>query len=234
MRKTAIMQPYFLPYLGYWQLVSSVDEFVVYDNIEYTKNSWFNRNRILENGHDRLFTIPVKKDSDYLMVNQRYLSDESDREIARILRIIESNYKKAPQFASVYSLIEECFLFSDKNLFEHIFNSIKVICSFLDIDTKLIISSEVPIDHSLKAEKRVLAICQAQKTETYINAIGGQELYDADEFKSNDIDLKFIKSRDIEYRQFGDPFVEGLSVIDIMMFNDREKVKQLLKEYTLV
>ncbi len=234
MKKTAIMQPYFLPYIGYWQLINSVDEFVVYDNIEYTKKGWFNRNRILEVNHDRLFTIPIKKDSDYLPVNQRYLSDDSEPEIARILRIIQNNYKKAPYFSQTYPVIEECFLFSSKNLFDYIFNSINVICRHLGIDTKISISSEIMIDHSLKSEKKVLAICKAKDTATYINSIGGMELYNAEEFRSKGIDLKFIKSKDIEYRQFNVPFVPWLSIIDVLMFNDIDHTRQMLEEYILL
>src|SRR5579863_5826998 len=111
MKKVAIMQPYFLPYIGYWQLINLVDTFVVYDNIEYTKKGWFNRNRILDQGHDRLFTIPIKKDSDYLNVNQRSLSADSAKENTRTLRIITSNYKKSPFFDKAYPVIEQCFLF---------------------------------------------------------------------------------------------------------------------------
>lgn len=234
MKKIAIMQPYFLPYIGYWQLINSVDEFVVYDNIEYTKKGWFNRNRILETDHDRLFTIPIKKDSDYLNVNQRYLSDDSDKEIARTLRIIEMTYKKAPFFAEVYPTIKECFLYSNKNLFEYILNSIKLICSYLDIDTKLVISSEVTINHAMKAEEKVLAICKAENTETYINAIGGMELYDAEEFRANGIELKFIKTSDIKYQQFNNQFVPWLSIIDVMMFNDKVAIKQMLESHELI
>ena len=79
MKKIAIMQPYFLPYIGYWQLIHAVDEFVIYNNIQYTKKGWFNKNRILEIDHDRLFTIPIKNDSDYLNVDKRFLSDDSDK-----------------------------------------------------------------------------------------------------------------------------------------------------------
>jgi hypothetical protein len=231
---TAIMQPYFLPYIGYWQLINSADIFVVYDNIEYTKKGWFNRNRILEAGHDRLFTIPIKKASDYLPVNQRHLSDDSQAEIARTLRIIQNNYKKAPQFAIAYPVIEECFLFAGKNLFDYIHNSITVVAAYLDIPAKIVLSSEVAIDHSLKAEKKVMAICKATGAATYINAIGGMELYDKAAFKAQGIDLKFIKSRSIEYQQFTAPFVPWLSIIDVMMFNDKESIKQMIKEYDLV
>ena len=234
MKKIAIMQPYFLPYIGYWQLINSVDEFVVYDNIEYTKKGWFNRNRILEADHDRLFTIPIKKDSDYLHVNQRYLSDDSDKEIARTLRIIEMTYKKAPYFAESYPIIKECFIYSDKNLFEYIHNSIKLICDYLDIDTKLVISSEVAIDHAMKAEEKVLAICKAENTGTYINAIGGMELYNVNKFRDNGVELKFIKTGDIKYQQFNNQFVPWLSIIDVMMFNDKATIKQMLESYELI
>jgi len=232
--KTAIMQPYFLPYIGYWQMINAVDTFVVYDNIEYTKKGWFNRNRILVNGHDQLFTIPIKKDSDYLPVNQRFLGDNSSDEIARTLRVIQTNYKKAPQYTVAYPVIETCFLFPEKNLFAYSLHSIKLICEYLGIDTNIVVSSTVDIDHSLKAEKKVLAICKAENTETYINAIGGMELYDKEEFKSNDIELQFIKSNPIEYKQFNDAFVPWLSIIDVMMFNDKPAIKQMLEEYTLV
>lgn len=228
------MQPYFLPYIGYWQLLAAVDTFVVYDNIEYTKKGWFNRNRILEVDHDRLFTLPIKNDSDFLPVNQRYLSDDCETEITRILRIIQSNYKKAPYFSSAYPIIEECFLCSDKNLLEYIYHSIKVICSYLGINTSITISSQITIDHSLKATKKVLAICKAENATTYINAIGGIELYDKKEFASNNLDLKFIKTKNIKYDQFGDAFVPWLSIIDVMMFNDRPKIIQLLKQYELI
>jgi hypothetical protein len=176
MNKVAIMQPYFLPYIGYWQLINSVDTFVVYDNIEFTKKGWFNRNRILEMGRDKLFTVPVKKDSDYLPVIERYRSDDSDAEIARTLRIIQNIYRKAPCYAAVYPVIEECFLAPERNLFGYIYNSIQVICNYLEIATTIVVSSTVPIDHSLKAEKKVMALCKALHAETYINCMMPQNL----------------------------------------------------------
>jgi len=228
------MQPYFLPYIGYWQLIHSVDIFVVYDNIEYTKKGWFNRNRILEADHDRLFTIPIKKDSDYLPVDQRFLSEDSYKEINRILRMIEFNYRKAPHFSIVYPVIEKCFKFPEKNLFEYIYYSINLVRNYLGIDTKIVISSKVEIDHSLKAEEKILAICKAEQASTYINAIGGTELYNKEEFKNNGVNLQFIKSKDIEYRQFDNTFVPWLSIIDVMMFNDRDRIKEMLQQYELL
>ncbi len=231
----AIMQPYFMAYIGYWQLITSADIFVIYDNIEYTKKGWFNRNRILEAGHDRLFTVPIKKDSDYLPVNKRFLSDDSETENARTLRIIQSSYKRAPQFQAVYPMIETCFTFPNKNLFEFIYSSVKTIAEYLDIDTKIVPSSQIDIDHdSLKADKKVVAICKALDADIYVNAIGGTELYDKDEFKSEGLDLKFIKSQPIEYSQLNHTFVPWLSIIDVLMFNDKEEVKRMLHKYDLV
>ncbi len=232
--KLAVMQPYFLPYIGYWQLISSVDTFVVYDNIQYTKKGWFNRNRILENGHDRLFTIPIKKDSDYLDVHKRFLSADARRENEHTLRIIQVNYKKAPHFADVYPLIEQCFLCPNENLFEYIYNSIRTVCSYLDITTPIVASSTVPIDHTLKAEQKVMAICKAMNADVYINAIGGMELYDKQEFAAQGVALQFIKSRPVEYVQFGNPFVPWLSIIDIVMFNSKDAVRRMLGEYDLL
>lgn len=232
--KLAVMQPYFMPYIGYWQLISSVDKFIIYDNIEFTKKGWFNRNRILDGNHDRLFTIPIKKDSDYLPVYQRFLADDSDQEIARILRIIEITYKKAPYFNEVYPLIQKCFLFQDKNLFAYIYNSVQIVCAYLQITTPIILSSQIPIDHSLKSTQKVLALCQAEGATTYINAIGGKDLYANEDFSTEGIELKFIQSNPINYQQYGNSFVPWLSVIDVMMFNDGTTIKRMLTEYQLV
>jgi len=234
MKKTAIMQPYFLPYLGYWQLIQSVDEFVVYDNIEFTKKGWFNRNRILDGDHARLFTIPIKKDSDYLDVVERSLADDAAKENARTLRIIQTTYKKAPNYAEVYPLIERCFMWEDRNLFNFNYHAIREICEYLQIGTKLTVSSTVSIDHELKAEQKVVSICKALDTDVYINSIGGVELYDKDDFATNGLKLQFLKPRLEAYPQFGKPFVPGLSIIDIMMFNERTKIVQMLEEYELV
>lgn len=234
MKKVAIMQPYFLPYIGYWQLLNSVDEFVIYDNIEYTKKGWFNRNRILENGHDRLFTLPIKKDSDYLDVKERFLSDDSLKDINRTLNIIKTNYRKAPYFNDTYELLESCFLYDNKNLFEFIYNSVKIISHYLDIDTKITISSTINIDHNLKAAQKVLAIAKACNADNYINAIGGMDLYNKGDFLSKGIELQFIKAELVEYKQFDAPFVPGLSIIDILMFNDKQRLKWMLEQYELL
>jgi hypothetical protein len=231
--KIGIMQPYFFPYIGYFQLMNAVDEFVVYDNIEFTKKGWINRNRILANGKDVFITLPIKKDSDYLDVRDRHLADSWNSERVKMLNRIKESYRKAPQFYSVYPVIETCILYDESNLFKYILNSLNIVKSYLKIDTPLIISSTLTIDDMLKAEKKVIAICKARNANTYVNAIGGMELYSKETFLEKSIELKFIKSKPLEYTQLGDAFVPWLSIIDVMMFNPQNRIVRILGEYEL-
>lgn len=232
--KLAIMQPYFFPYIGYFQLINSVDEFVIYDNIQFTKKGWINRNRILLNEKEHVITLPLKKDSDFLNVNQRFLSDDWPLDRLKMLNRVVEAYRKAPQFEQVYPLFENCLTVEESNLFSFIHNSIKDILSYLSITTKMTVSSSIELDHKLKAEEKVLAICKAQKATTYINPIGGVELYCKEKFKLNEIKLHFQKSNPINYPQYKNEFVPWLSILDVLMFNSKEKVQSYLKDYQLL
>ena len=222
------MQPYLFPYIGYFQLMNAVDEFIVYDNIQFTKKGWINRNRILVNGADAYITLPLKKDSDYLDIKDRYLSDDWNTESKKMLNRITESYRKAPYFESVFPLIEKSLLFGDKQLFNFIFNSLNLTKDFLEIKTSFVISSTIPIDHHLKSTEKVIALCKHQNATTYINPIGGVELYSKEEFKNEGLELKFIKANNIIYPQFKNEFIPYLSIIDIMMFNSKEDIKNHL------
>jgi hypothetical protein len=229
--KLAIMQPYFFPYIGYFQLINAVDTFVVYDDIEYTKKGWINRNRILMNGKDFLFSIPLRNDSDFLEINKRFLADNYPEHKKKILGQVQSAYSRAPEFKKIFPLVEECMNFPDNNLFNFILNSINKTCAFLDINTQFILSSALKIDKGLKGEEKVVAINKILGSSVYINAIGGQELYSKENFLQNGIELKFIKMGTIQYKQFNNEFVPGLSIIDVMMFNPKEKIKEYLQSH---
>jgi hypothetical protein len=233
-KKVAIMQPYFLPYIGYFQLINAVDEFIIYDNIQYTKKGWINRNRILDNGSDKLFTVPLKKDSDYLDVVDRKLSDTWDKDRKKLINSLYTLYHKAPYFEEAYSIVTECLLDDENNLFNFILNSLNRVNKYLDIETSIVISSSIGVDHSLKSQDKVLAICKAREATTYINAIGGMELYSKTVFESNELELKFIKSHSITYDQFDGAFVPWLSIVDVMMFNSKDTIKEYLNSYTLI
>jgi len=227
------MQPYFLPYLGYLQLIKSVDRFVIYDTIKYTKKGWINRNRYLTNNEPTIFSIPIKKDSDYLNINQRILSDNYLDYNKKTLRKIEQSYKKAPNFNEIFPMISDIFLFDKtNNLFDFIFNSIEVLVNYLEIKTPLIKSSEIDGDDTiLKAKVRVVNICNQLSADEYINPIGGTDLYSKEVFQKYGLNLNFHKINEIEYQQFSNPYVPYLSILDTMMFTDAHS---LLNEYKLV
>lgn len=214
------MQPYFFPYIGYFQLISAVDIFIIYDNIKYTKKGWINRNRILQNGKDIIVTLPLKSDSDTLDICQRELAANFNR--VKLLNQISGAYRGAPYFSETLQLVEQIVLCKDENLFRFLHNSIVKTCAYLDINTEIRISSEIEIDHSLKNQEKVLALCNYIGARTYINAIGGIDLYSKNIFRLRGVDLKFIESKPFDYQQFGSAFVPWLSVIDVLMFNPVE------------
>ncbi|MCO5947235.1 WbqC family protein [Mucilaginibacter flavidus] len=232
--EVAIMQPYIFPYIGYFQLINAVDIFIVYDNIKFTKKGWINRNRILVNGKDDYITLPLKKDSDFLNIDQRYLADNFDEERNKLLRRIKDAYQKAPYFIEAYTLVEKTINYEEDNLFKFIYNSLTEICKYLDIKTKFIISSTLPIDHELKSEDKVIALCKAVSAIGYLNPIGGVELYSKERFINNGIQLNFLKSATIEYSQFKNEFIPWLSIIDLMMFNSKDKMREFLQLYTKI
>ena len=228
------MQPYFMPYIGYFQLINSVDKFIIYDNIQYTKKGWINRNRILINGKDQLITLPIKKDSDYLNVVERKLSESWEKDKNKTLNIIKASYSKAPYFEESYNLISKCLNNPEVNLFRFIYDSIILINEYLEIKTQIVISSTIDVDHTLKSQDKVLSLCKSQNADVYINSIGGIELYDKETFKQNKIELNFIKSTSFQYKQFNNEFVSWLSIIDVLMFNSKEQIKEYLNNYILI
>lgn len=221
--KLAIMQPYFFPYIGYFQLIAAADLFVVYDNIKYTKKGWINRNRMLQNGKDAMFSLPLKSDSDFLDVRERELAADFNRE--KLLGQFSGAYRRAPYFEQTFPLVEQIVRHEDTNLFRYLHHSIVKTCEHLEIGTGIKISSDIAIDHGLRNQDKVLALCAATGASTYVNAIGGMELYSRETFRDKGIDLKFIRTKPFEYVQLGNAFIPWLSIIDVMMFNPLETIQ---------
>ena len=233
MKKIAIMQPYFLPYLGYFQLINAVDEFVIYDNIQFSKRGWIHRNRILENGEDVFISLPIKRDSDYLDIRDREISENYGKLKHKFLSKIENNYRKAPYFENVMPTVEAIFQNENTNLFLFVLNSILSIKLFLEINTIITVSSQIEIDHDLVAGDKVRAIVKCQNGKIYYNSMGGKQLYSKEDFKKEGIDLEFLKTRDYNYNQFGREFVPFLSIVDTLMFVSKERVQSLLHKFDL-
>ncbi len=226
------MQPYFFPYIGYFQLLRAADMFVVYDNIKYTKKGWINRNRYLRQGQAADFTVPIKGDSDFLDVRQRELAPDFSR--GRLLNQIREAYRKAPYYGDTLALFEKTVLNPEINLFRFIYFSIQEICNYLNIRTPIVISSDIEIDHSLKSQDKVIAICKKLGAHTYINPSGGRELYSGSSFASAGIELLFLNSKASAYPQLGNEFVPRLSIVDVMMFNSPAALEHMLTEFELV
>lgn len=234
MKTIAIMQPYFFPYIGYFQLISAVDEFVIYDDIKFTKKGWINRNRILVNGKNEYITLTLKKDSDFLKVDERFLSETWANDKKKMINKIYECYRKAPYFKDCIQMIENCILFEDGNLFSFIYNSVQQIVGYLDIKTKIVVSSTLNIDSQYKNADMVLEICKKMGATNYLNPIGGIELYSKEFFYENGININFQKSNPIEYNQFNNAFVPWLSIMDVLMFNSKETTKLYLNEFVLL
>ena len=232
--KVAIMQPYFFPYIGYIQLINAVDVFVIYDNVEFSKNSWINRNRILNNLKDDYITLPIKKGSNILKINQRFIADTWDKEKIKIKNKIKNTYSKANNFLQVFSLFQKCMDYTDLNLCNFINNTILNTCAYLHINTKIILASKLDINHSLKGQNKVIEICKLLNASMYINSIGGIDLYQKEIFLNENINLFFLKSNSIAYNQFNNTYLPSLSIIDVLMFNDISNIQSMLNQYELI
>jgi len=233
--RLGIMQPYLFPYIGYFQLINTVDRFVIHDDVQWIKGGWINRNRILVQGEAQYITLPVKKDSDQLNINRRMLTADSAVQKQKTLRKLEGTYRKAPHFAAVMELVCDCFSFQDENVCAFVAHSLQRCCDYLGIQTPFVFSSTLNKRNDLQAQDRVLDINRTIGATHYINPIGGTELYRKDRFTDHGLCLNFLQPRPVEYRQFaGHAFVPFLSIIDVMMFNTVEEAGGLLQEFDLV
>lgn len=233
--KVAIMQPYFLPYIGYFQMIKAVDLFVFYDDVNYIKKGWINRNRILVNDEAFLFTVPLSRISQNVLIHDTKINSEKYTNWKDdFIKTLEFNYKKAPFYNDVMILMkkilnEDYFSISDLAI-----QSVVEISNYLKLDTKFKISSkESYLNKQLKGEMRIIDVCKIENATNYINAIGGQELYNKENFQIEGIKLNFIKSLPFQYKQFNNDFIPWLSIIDILMFNSIEQVRDLLDKVEL-
>lgn len=231
--KIAIMQPYIFPYIGYFQLINAVDKFVILDDVNYINKGWINRNNILVNGKSNLFTIPLKDVSQNKLINEIFISDHIDWK-SKFLKTIMLSYKKAPYFKIIYPIIEEIINFSITNISIFNLQALEKICQYLEIRTELIPSSSIFKNEHLKAQNKIIDICLKEKASIYINPIGGMELYNKQDFINNNLTLFFIKSSNVNYKQLANDFVPWLSIIDILMFNTNEEVKNRLLQFELI
>ena len=232
--KVAIMQPYIFPYIGYFQLIQAVDKFIFYDDVNFIKKGWINRNQILINNQAHLITIPLNKASQNILIKDTLISYE-EKWAKKLLNNLEHNYKKAPYFNDAYSLIKQILEKNFNTISDFAINSIIEVSNYLEINTNFELSSEKYMDSIyLKKELRLIGICKKNNATDYINPIGGKEIYTKQDFMNKGLKLKFIEPQINEYTQFNSEFVGGLSIIDVLMFNSKEEIIVMLNEFDLV
>ena len=228
--KVAIMQPYFLPYIGYWQLIKAVDKYVIYDDVNYIKRGWINRNNILMGGGKKFFTITLNGSSQNKLINEIEISDD----FRKFMKTIQQHYIRAPYYGDILPLIEKIVSFETRCLSVFITNSIKSILSYLSVDTEILISSQLVKDCSLNGKDKIINICKNLGADSYYNAIGGQEMYNKDECANHGIDLRFLKTKIVSYKQFKNEFVPSLSILDVLMFNSVGEINIMLDSFELI
>jgi hypothetical protein len=226
--KLAIMQPYLFPYLGYYQLVAAVDKFVFYDDVNFINRGWINRNRILLNGEAFYITVPLAGASQCKKINEISVHNEG-RWRKKMLESIRHSYAKAPHFDSVNPIISDIFLANDSHISRLAIRSVTTMSDYLGLKTEFVMSSSIYKNADLKGDNRILDICGREKTTFYYNLPGGRDLYDKNIFESRGVCLRFMIPRLQEYKQFSGSFCPGLSIIDVLMFNDRSAVVEMLK-----
>ena len=224
------MQPYFMPYIAYFQLMKAVDKYVVYDDVNYIKGGWANRNHILINGEKEMFTVTLQKASQNKLFNEIVIGDD----FKKLMKTLQMNYSRAINFDQTMVLMERIISFPNKQLAVFIANSFREILSYLSVETEILMSSEIPKDNSLRGKDKIIQICEILGADTYYNAVGGKNLYDQEEFREHGITLNFVDSLPQVYSQLHTrEFVSGLSMIDVLMNNTKDKVNSLLESYQI-
>lgn len=233
--KLGIMQPYLFPYIGYFQLIHAVDQFVVYDDVQYIKRGWINRNRILVNGQPHTFQFSLKKDAQEQKINKRLFANTHKEEVEKFFKTLQRAYKKAAYFDETMELVEKVFIPHKENMSDCIRLSIDLVCEYLNIETNILNASDILNNEvELKGEERIIHISTSLGACEYLNTIGGIGLYSKEAFLEKEINLFFLKPQEIKYNQFENSFVPNLSILDIMMFNSKEEIKELLNTYELI
>ena len=226
--RVAIMQPYIFPYVGYFQLIQQVDNFIFLDDVNFIKKGWINRNRLLISGEIKYFSIPIKSISQNTLISQTIVHDD-ELWRKKLSKSIEQSYKNAPQFSKVFEIFEAVIFSNLENISDLAKKSIGLVSDYMNLKTNFASSSSYSNDQFLRGQDRIIDLCEKNNATQYWNLPGGRDLYSNDEFLSKKIDLQFIDPYLGEYNQFSSEFQPGLSVIDLLMHVDKDKLAMYLK-----
>jgi len=231
--KIAIMQPYLFPYLGYFRLINKVDRFIILDDVHYITRGWINRNRLLVNGKEYLFTLPLAAASQNKLINETLIAEEYITWKKKFLFTLAHAYRKAPYYDLVMPLTQHILACSNRNLSSFLNNSLREICAYLHIDTEFVDTTAIYDKNGLRGEERLIDICKQNNADVYINVPGGRELYSEKRFLEENIALEFLDTSIMPYEQGQRDFVPNLSIIDVMMWCGKDYIQAMLQGRTL-
>jgi hypothetical protein len=230
----AVMQPYLFPHLGYFHLIEASNLLIFYDDVNFIKKGWINRNRILANGSDQLFTVPLHKASQNRLINETLVARDGGW-MHKFNQTIIHSYQKAPFFQPVHNLITTTLFCDYASIADLAIQSIANTYQYLEIPLHYTRSSACsPMSKGLDKAERLIQLCKQMNFLRYVNSPGGEKLYCKNHFKANGIELGFLKSDFKPYRQYGHIFTPSLSIIDVLMFNEPARVRQLLTTYEVI
>ncbi len=234
--KIAIMQPYIFPYIGYFQLIYEADVFVFYDDVNFIKQGWINRNRILLEGKEYVFTLPLNNASSFNTIKETKVDRKNfNKWKIKFLKSLDYAYKKAPNYKEIYDLVHTVINTEFETISDYAIESIKRVTFYLDLKTKFYCSSiDFGSTKVLDRESRIIEISKLINANNYINPIGGEFLYEKDVFSLAGIQLNFLEPSPVDYQQFGTSFIPWLSIIDVLMFNSKDEIIKMLNQFDLV
>lgn len=232
MKAIAIMQPYFFPYIGYWQLIHAVDRFVILDDVNYIMRGWINRNRLLINGEPAYITVPLHQASQNKIICEIDLQSPPNWR-DKLVKMVEMTYRKAPHFAEVFPVVESLIRYETDNLSNYLAHQLQTLSKFMSINTEFVVTSRCYGNNDLSGQERILDICKREEATVYINPQGGQALYDCETFHNTGVDMRFIFMLPLPYKQRAVGFIPYLSIIDVMMEIGPMEIKHHLDAYEL-
>lgn len=231
--KVGIMQPYFLPYIGYYQMMAAVDKFVILDDVNYIRKGWINRNFIMIGGGQHWLTIPLSAASQNVEIRSLEIAPDTGWKI-KMKRSIERAYRRTPLTIETMEMVSRFLEAAEGNLSDFLRMTLQEVCRVLKIETPIVSSSALGSRDGFKGQDKIIRLCTELQADTYVNLPGGRSFYQNEPFKSAGIELCFIDQTIPPGRLssgLGDsPYI---SILDLLMRNSHESVRSALTEFTI-
>ena len=230
------MQPYFFPYLGYFAIMHYVDKWIVFDEAQYIYHGWINRNRILNYNKDwQYVTAPIQKHSRDIKIKDVVLANHIQWR-DKLLAQLQQYRKRAPYFSSVIEVVREAVNVQEESLSALNTHVLRAICGYLGISVTIEVFSKRnwDIGEVQEADEWALRISESLGAKQYVNPPNGKMFFDEAKWSKSEIELRFLKIRELEYSQKNAAFIPNLSVIDVMMFLEPAHIREAMERYDFI